>query len=79
MLRSQILGWSNPLLRMLEIKGYCISSAMIFSLTNNRDLAKAIRIACQKEEKAWGGHNTSFATIVDSVVGYEEDVRARLD
>ncbi|OWP06795.1 hypothetical protein B2J93_8852 [Marssonina coronariae] len=43
------------------------------------NLAAAIRAACTKEEKAWGGHNTSFATIVDNVVGYEEDTRARLD
>jgi hypothetical protein len=50
-----------------------------FALINHRDLAEAIGIACKKEDKSWGGHNTSFATIIDNVVGYEDDVRARLD
>jgi len=62
----------DELAEELEKQSYATKS-------NTRDLAEAIRIACQKEEKAWAGHNTSFATIVDSVVGYEEDVRARLD
>ncbi len=45
----------------------------------SRHLAEAIRGACTKEEKQWGGHNTNFAAVVDNVVGYEDDVRARLD
>jgi hypothetical protein len=42
-------------------------------------LAKAIVTACKKEEKAWGGHNAKFSKIVDEVVGYEDDIKARLD
>ncbi|EKD14422.1 uncharacterized protein L3040_005745 [Drepanopeziza brunnea f. sp. 'multigermtubi'] len=56
----------------LEAQGYATRG-------DTRNLASAIRAACAKEGKAWGGHNTSFAPIVDNVVGYEEDVRARLD
>ncbi|PBP18618.1 glycosyltransferase family 28 domain-containing protein [Diplocarpon rosae] len=56
----------------LEAQGYATRG-------DTRNLAAAIRAACIKEEKAWGGHTTSFAAIVDDVVGYEEDTRARLD
>jgi beta-1,4-N-acetylglucosaminyltransferase len=49
------------------------------SLTFYRGLARAIGNACEKQEKAWVGHNTSLAPIIDAVVGYEDDVRARLD
>ncbi|KAH6713100.1 glycosyl transferase [Leptodontidium sp. 2 PMI_412] len=56
----------------LETQGYATKADI-------RNLAEAIAKACKKEEKAWGGHNTSFAAIVDNVVGYEDDVRAQLD
>jgi len=62
----------DELAEELEKQGYATKS-------DPGNLAEAVRIACQKEEKAWGGHNTSFAAVVDGVVGYEEDVRARLD
>ncbi|KAL2071583.1 hypothetical protein VTL71DRAFT_12818 [Oculimacula yallundae] len=56
----------------LEAQGYATKAS-------TRNLAEAIVKICQKEEKNWGGHNTSFAPIVNNVVGYEEDVRAQLD
>lgn len=49
------------------------------SLTFYRGLARAIGNACEKHEKTWVGHNASLAPIIDTVVGYEDDVRARLD
>ncbi|PVH85352.1 glycosyltransferase family 1 protein [Cadophora sp. DSE1049] len=62
----------------LEAQGYA-TKADTRCLRLSRNLAEAIAKACKKEEKVWGGHNTSFATIVDNVVGYEDDVRAQLD
>ncbi|KAH7419911.1 glycosyl transferase [Cadophora sp. MPI-SDFR-AT-0126] len=56
----------------LEAQGYATKADI-------GNLAEAIAKACKKEEKAWGGHDTSFAAIVDDVVGYEDDVRAQLD
>ncbi len=47
--------------------------------TKERVLAKAIKIACYKEDKPWVGQNSSVAPVVDEVLGYEADVRARLD
>ncbi|CZS92296.1 hypothetical protein WAI453_000178 [Rhynchosporium graminicola] len=56
----------------LEAQGYATKADTL-------NLALAITKASQKEEKAWGGHNNSFAAIVDDVVGYEDDIRGRLD
>ncbi|KAE9377958.1 glycosyltransferase family 1 protein [Stipitochalara longipes BDJ] len=56
----------------LEAQGYATHSS-------TKGLAKAIEIACKKEDKVWVGQNASLAPIVDAVVGYEDDIRARLD
>jgi len=62
----------DELAEELEKQGYATKS-------DTGNLAAAIGIACQKGQKAWGGHTSRFSDIVDTVVGYEEDVRARLD
>ncbi|PMD56921.1 glycosyltransferase family 1 protein [Hyaloscypha bicolor E] len=56
----------------LELQGYATKST-------TSDLPNAIQIACQRGQRAWAGHNASFAQEIDKVVGYEDDVRARLD
>jgi len=62
----------DELAEELEKEGYATKS-------DTRNLANAIGIACKKEEKPWGGHSSKFPGIVDSVLGYEDDVKARLD
>lgn len=74
------MSWKAKVMSLSRILSKFWTSYVSSSkLTQLRHLAQAIKTACLKDQKAWGGHTSNFSQIIDEVVGFEEDVGARLD